>query len=95
VPYGQILTILDKYSKYLKESGVFIVRLFSGDARTGKKKWRVKRKIDLIKREFNVVESVEYNTYGLPSLQVFRPRCKSSVEMQSAEESQVGIQGFS
>jgi SAM-dependent methyltransferase len=74
VPFGQVLTILDKYAKYLKKSGVFIVRLYSGDIKTGKKKWRVTRKIDLIKREFDVVESAEYNTYGLPTVQVFRPR---------------------
>ena len=28
VPYGQVLKILDKYSKYLKKTGVFIVRLY-------------------------------------------------------------------
>jgi len=74
VPFGQVLTILDKYAKYLKKSGVFIVRLYSGDIKTGKKKWRVTRKIDLIRREFDIVESAEYNTYGLPTVQVFRQR---------------------
>ncbi len=74
VPFGQVLTILDKYSKYLRKSGVFIVRLYSGDNKTGKKKWRVTRKIDLIKRELEMVESAEYGTRGLPTVQVFRPR---------------------
>src|SRR5271154_6105203 len=53
VPYGQVLKILGKYSKYLKNSGVFIVRLYAGDNRAGKIKFRVKRKINLIKREFD------------------------------------------
>lgn len=74
VPYGQVLKILEKYSKHLKKSGVFIVRLYLGDQRPGKIKFRVKRKIDLIKREFDVLESPQYDTPGLPIVVVFRPR---------------------
>ncbi|MGA8022830.1 MAG: class I SAM-dependent methyltransferase [Candidatus Acidiferrales bacterium] len=74
VPYGQVLKILVKYSKHLKKSGVFIVRLYLGDHRPGKVKFRVKRKIDLIKREFDVLESPEYDTPGIPTVLVFRPR---------------------
>ncbi len=66
VPYGQVLKILDKYSKHLKNTGVFIVRLYLGDHRPGKIKFRVKRKIDLITREFDVLESPRYDTPGLP-----------------------------
>jgi SAM-dependent methyltransferase len=74
VPYGQVRSILDKYSKYLKKSGVFIVRLYAGDMQTGKIKYRVKRKLDLIKREFDIVESCQYEQPGTPTLLVFRPR---------------------
>ena len=78
VPYGQVLKILEKYSKHLKKSGVFIVRLYMGDNRSGKKiKFRVKRKVDLIKREFDVLESPQYDTPGLPVVLVFRPRGQS------------------
>lgn len=78
VPYGQVLKILEKYSKHLKKSGVFIVRLYMGDSRSGKKiKFRVKRKVDLIKREFDVLESPQYDTPGLPVVLVFRPRGQS------------------
>jgi SAM-dependent methyltransferase len=76
VPYGQVLGLLDKYSKYLKSSGVFIVRLYLGD-RTGKIKFRVKRKIDLIKREFDIVEESQYDKPGMPVVLVFRPQRKS------------------
>jgi hypothetical protein len=65
--------LLNKYSKYLKSSGVFIVRLYIGDFQTGKIKPRVQRKIDLIKREFNVVESFQYEKAGTPMVLVFRP----------------------
>ena len=36
VPYGQVLKILEKYSKYLKKSGVFIVRLYAGISGLGR-----------------------------------------------------------
>lgn len=74
VPYGQVQTILNKYSANLKEGGVFVVRLYAGDYRPGKIKWRVRRKIDLIKREFTVLESRQFETSGYPTVIVFRPR---------------------
>ncbi len=73
VPYGQVLELLGKYSKHLKSSGVFIVRLYLGDVWTGKIKFRVKRKIDLINREFEIVEACQYDTPGSPTILVFRP----------------------
>jgi len=77
VPYGQVLGLLDKYSKHLKRSGVFIVRLYLGDNRTGKTKFRVKRKIDLIKHEFDIVEECQYDKPGMPTVLVFRPEQQS------------------
>lgn len=74
VPFGQVKTILDKYSKNLKAGGVFIVRLYAGGDRPGQIKFRVARKIDLIKREFNIVEARQFDTPGLPTVLVFRPR---------------------
>jgi SAM-dependent methyltransferase len=74
IPYGQVLEILEKYSNSLKKSGVFVVRLYAGDHRPGKIKYRVQRKLDLIKREFDIVESRQYDTPGIPSVLVFRPR---------------------
>ena len=74
VPYGQVLGILQKYSKHLKKNGVFIVRLYAGDIQKGKVKYRVKRKLDLIKREFDIVESRQYEKPGAPTVLVFRPR---------------------
>jgi SAM-dependent methyltransferase len=77
VPYGQVKPILDKYSHNLKNGGVFIVRLYAGDDRPGKIKRRVIRKMDLIKREFDIVESQRFETPGLPTVTVFRPRPRS------------------
>jgi len=74
VPYGQVPAILEKYSKNLKKSGVFIVRLYAGDIPTGKIKYRVTRKLNLIKREFDILESCQYDRPGTPTVLVFRPR---------------------
>jgi len=73
VPFGQVKPILDKFSKNLKDGGVFVVRLYVGDACPGKIKWRVKRKLDLIKREFDVLEARQFETSGYPTVLVFRP----------------------
>jgi SAM-dependent methyltransferase len=74
IPYGQVMEILKKYSKSLKNNGVFIVRLYAGDHRPGKVKYRVQRKLDLIQREFDILESRQFDTSGLPTVLVFRPR---------------------
>jgi|SRR5271165_1368537 len=74
VPYGQVLPILKKFSKTLKNTGVFIVRLYAGDHRPGVIKTRVTAKLDLIKREFNIVESRQFDLPALPNVLVFRPR---------------------
>lgn len=73
IPYGQVLPILRKFSKHLKSTGVFIVRLYAGDHRPGVIKTRVTAKLDLIKREFEVVESQQFDLPALPNVLVFRP----------------------
>ena len=77
VPYGQVLSILQKYSSHLKKNGVFIVRLYAGDTKTKKIKYRVKRKLDLIKREFDVLGYFQYEKPGTPTVLEFRPRQQS------------------
>ena len=73
IPYGQVLPILKKFSKNLKSTGVFIVRLYAGDYRPGVIKTRVTAKLDLIRREFDIVESRQFDLPALPNVLVFRP----------------------
>ena len=77
VPYGRVLTVLHKFSKHLKSGGVFMVRLYLGDIRTGEIKFRVKKKIDLIKRNYQVVEEHKYDLPGTPTVLVFRPTAQN------------------
>ena len=76
VPFGQVRPILDKFGKHLKPDGVFMVRLYATDLQTDERKSRVTAKLDLIKREFEIVEAAEYETPGRPTVLVFRPRRK-------------------
>src|SRR5277367_1852415 len=74
IPYGKVLPVLRKFSKNLKSTGVFIVRLYAGDHRPGVIKTRVTAKLDLIKREFDVLESRQFDLSALPNVVVFRAR---------------------
>jgi len=73
IPYGSVLELLNKYSQYLKSNGVFIVRLYTGDFQTGEIKLRVKKKMDLIKSKFSVLEESRYDKPGSPLVLIFRP----------------------
>jgi SAM-dependent methyltransferase len=77
IPFGQVMKTLEKYAKHLKRTGVFMVRLYAAGMKTNEIKHRVTKKIDLIKREFDVLEAAEYNTPGKPTVLVFRPRLGS------------------
>lgn len=73
IPYGQVLTILNKFSKHLKSTGVFVVRLYAADNKSGALKSRVTSKLDLIGREFEIVEARQFDIPALPNVLVFRP----------------------
>jgi SAM-dependent methyltransferase len=96
VPHGRVLEILERYSKHLKPNGVFIVRLYLGDFRTGRIKYRVKKKLDLIRHKYDVVESSDYDKPGLPTVLVFRPRAatiKEGLEANKEESRQFDTTG--
>jgi len=71
VPMGQIKSMLDRYSEWLKDGGVFVVRLATAD--DGKPKSRPTAMIDIIRRGFDVVEDCHYPESGATVI-VFRPR---------------------
>jgi SAM-dependent methyltransferase len=76
VPLGKVKAILDRYSKYLRDGGVFIVRMYT--SQNGKSKHRPKAMIGVIETEFDVVEKAEYEERGATVI-AFRPRaCRKS-----------------
>ena len=74
VPMGKIKHTLDRLSGYLKESGVFIVRMYTADADTsGKEKSRPNAMIRIMETEFDVVEKRRYDGERHPTVLVLRP----------------------
>ncbi len=74
IPVGKVKATLDRYSMYLKENGVLIVRLFAADRHSNQPKSRPQAMLNIIESEFDVLESRQYQQDGLPSVVVFRPK---------------------
>jgi SAM-dependent methyltransferase len=71
IPLEKIRPLLDKYSKYLTQNGVFIVRLYT--MRDGKVISRPNKMIEIIAANYPVVEKGLYGNAGAVVI-VFRPR---------------------
>jgi len=87
IPFGKIRPILEKYSKHLKDTGVFIVRMYTLE--NGKAKYRPTKMLDLIASNFNVVERAQYNDSGAAVI-VFRPRLAVAKELAHLESQRAG-----
>jgi 2-polyprenyl-3-methyl-5-hydroxy-6-metoxy-1,4-benzoquinol methylase len=72
VPLGKVKPILDHFSKYLKNDGVFVVRMNISDGKGGAKP-RLAAIVDVIEGEFNIAEKNQYGDSG-PTVIVFQPR---------------------
>ena len=70
VPIGEILPILHNYSQHLNDTGVFIVRLYTG--MNSKTKWRPTKMIRIIEDNFDVMERY-YDNKSSATVVVFRP----------------------
>jgi SAM-dependent methyltransferase len=73
VPIGQVNTILDKYTQFLTEHGVFIVRLYLSGPK-GEKRFRPRAVIRIIENDYNVIEKTDYDDLSATTVVVFRPR---------------------
>jgi hypothetical protein len=73
VPLSKITAIIEKYAKYLKADGVFIVRLFAASRETLKTKYRPSAMLQILAENFDVVEKRQYAEPGNPTVIVFRP----------------------
>jgi 2-polyprenyl-3-methyl-5-hydroxy-6-metoxy-1,4-benzoquinol methylase len=77
VPLGKVKPILDRFSKYLTDGGVFIVRMYIRDRENGQSKHRPLAMIGVMEKDFDVVEKCEYNDPGSTVI-VFRPKSRAS-----------------
>jgi len=76
VPVKRIKAVLDRYSLYLNDGGVLIVRLFAGSREVGsdRDKRRPTTMLNVMEREFDVVEKSRYPVAGHPTVLVLRPK---------------------
>lgn len=73
VPVNKVKTILDYYSPYLKDTGVFIVRMVASGA-----KGRPTAALHIMETEFDVIEKHQYGE-DAPTVIIFRPHFVSTV----------------
>jgi SAM-dependent methyltransferase len=73
IPLGKIKEVLDHYSPYLKDTGVFIVRLFAADRASNIDKARPLAMLRTLESAFHVVEKNQYDDAGHPTVVVFKP----------------------
>lgn len=90
VPLGKVTAILDRYSPYLKEGGVFIVRMKTAGP-DGKIKSRPQAMLAAITAEFDVVDNCQYAESGATVL-VVRPRGRSQKSGRAAASAHPGEQ---
>ncbi len=76
VPLGKVNATLDRYSVYLKDGGVFIVRLFAASLESSKSKYRPTAMLGIMESEFDVIEKCQYEESGRPTVIVFRPKAR-------------------
>ncbi len=76
VPLGKVKGILDRFSQYLTDAGVFVVRLYV--AENGQTKYRPSAMMGIMEKEFDVVEKVHYKDSGATVI-VFRPKNRTPV----------------
>jgi SAM-dependent methyltransferase len=86
VPLGRVKPILNHFSRYLKDNGVFIVRMNITDGK-GSHKHRLAAMVDIIVAEFDVVEKNQYGESG-PTVIVFRPKGSAAERLTRHSESQ-------
>jgi 2-polyprenyl-3-methyl-5-hydroxy-6-metoxy-1,4-benzoquinol methylase len=86
VPLAKVKSILDHFSKYLNDNGVFIVRMNTTDGKGGHKA-RLAAIMGVMEAEFEVVEKSQYGELG-PTVIVFRPKCPAREGVSRYSESQ-------
>ncbi len=80
VPMQKIKDILDRYSKYLRAGGVFVVGLYVADKKTARDKSRPSAMVRIMEKEFDVVEKREFDHKARPTVLVLRPRQQPQIE---------------
>ena len=74
VPVQKVKDLLLRYSRHLREGGVFIVGLYIANKQTRRDKARPSTMLRIMETEFEVVEKREVEHAARPTIIVFRPK---------------------
>jgi SAM-dependent methyltransferase len=69
---SEVKATLDRYSRYLRDGGLFIVRMNTSNGKGGQNQ-RLLATVGVMENEFDVIEKHQYGDQG-PTVIVFRPR---------------------
>jgi SAM-dependent methyltransferase len=72
IPSGKVKETFDHYSPFLKDGGVFVVRMNTSDGKGGHNH-RLTSMVEVMEADFNVLEKRQYGESG-PTVIVFQPR---------------------
>ena len=75
IPLGKMKTIMDRFSEYLADDGVFVVRLRVDTDKNGKSKSRPKATVELLEQEYDIIEKGQFGT-PVATIMVFRMKSK-------------------
>jgi SAM-dependent methyltransferase len=74
IPINKIKNTLDHYSRFLKKDGVFIIRIATSDAdNNGVDKPRPTAMVQVMERDFRVVEKHRHEGVARPTVLILRP----------------------
>jgi len=78
VPIGKIKETLSHYAKYLKPNGVFVIRIATSDnEHAGADKPRPMAMVQVMEKEFAVVEERRYEHLSRPMVLILRPKSRT------------------
>ena len=80
VPLGEVKKVLDRYSEYLSDRGLFVVRICT--SRNNETKHRPTAMVRAIETGFDIIEKHQYGEMG-PTVIVFQPAGRRQPQMQS------------
>jgi SAM-dependent methyltransferase len=77
VPMGKIKETLDRFSNYLNDGGVIIVRIALSDGTGVREKQRPAEMVRIMETEFDLVERFQHEGEYRPTVLILKPRRKS------------------
>lgn len=82
IPMSRIVPVFRHYAPYLKENGVFMVRMFTADINTGQEKQRPIKMLKILHAGFQVLEETRHEECDGALVLVLRPHDRARVAVR-------------